>query len=340
LSAGRPAGESAAGRTRAAGGALKRLYSRAFDDNLTGLAGMVAYNLLLSTFPLALIALFIASQVLRSDELQQSVFEDLQRLFPTAAESTLTNLLDRIRTSTTGLGILALVASVWICSSFWGALDTAFCRIYHLECRSWLEQKRFALAMLLVSLLLIAATVAVPALQSIVVGGADELPLGLDEVEGLVYVATLAGGIALLFLVLSIIYWTVPHSRVPWRAVWPGAAAATVAITVVDYSFPAYLSNISTLAGLGTSLVFVVIVLIWFYALAIIILAGAEINALRLERHAAGSKAEPPTARAQPSEEAAGREQAPDQVAQREAGDEQAGRRGPGGAPEQELALR
>jgi membrane protein len=299
------------GRTRNVGGTLKRLFGRAFDDNLTGLAAMVAYNLLLSVFPLALIALFIASQVLQSSDLQSSVFEDLQRLFPSAAESTLVNLLDRIRTSTTGIGVLAFVASVWICTSFWGALDTAFCRIYHMDCRSWLKQKRFGLAMLLVSLSFIAATVAVPALQSIVVAGAEDLPLGLSDVEGLVFAATLAGGIALIFVILTIVYWTVPHGTVPWRAVWPGALGATLAIAIVDYAFPAYLSNISSIAGLGTSLVFIVIVLVWFYALAIIILAGAEINALRLERRATESApahdrtADAPTTRPIAEEESA-----------------------------------
>jgi membrane protein len=275
------AGEPGPRRVR---GFLAQLYWRAFDDNVTGLSAMVAYNLLLSVFPLALIALFIASNVLQSDQLQDSIFEDLRQLFPSAAESTLTNVLDRIRGSTTGLGIVALVVSVWICSSFWGSLDTAFCRIYHMECRSWLKQKRFAMAMLLVSLLFFLATIAVPALQSVVVGGAADLPLGLSDVRGLVFALTLVGGVVLLFVILSVIYWTVPHGRMPWRAIWPGAVAATVAIAIVDYAFPAYLTNISTLAGLGTSLVFIVIVLIWFYALAIIILAGAEINALRFER--------------------------------------------------------
>jgi YihY family inner membrane protein len=293
----RPAEEQApptGGVRRPRAHALKRLYWHAFDDNITGLAGMVAYNLLLSVFPLALLALFIASNVLQSEQLQDSIFEDLQRLFPSAAESTLLNVLDRIRTSTTGIGILALAVSIWICSSFWGALDTAFCRIYHMECRPWLKQKRFGVAMLGVSLLFIAATVAVPALQSIIVSGAEDLPLGLSEVEGLVFAATLAGGIALVFAILALIYWTVPHGRLPWGAIWPGALGATIAISIVDYAFPAYLSNISTLAGLGTSLVFIVIVLLWFYALAIIILAGAEINAVQLEkiheREAAASK--------------------------------------------------
>lgn len=275
---------------RAAGAAVRRLYWKAFEDNVSGLAAMLAYNLLLSVFPLALIALFVASRLLHSDELEARVFEDLTRLFPSTAEGTLTNILDRIKASTTGFGVVAIVASVWICSSFWGALDTAFCRIYHMGCRTWLRQKRFALGMLAVSLLFIAATVVVPVAQSILVAGAEDLPLGLSEVQGIVYVATLGGGIALLFLILSIIYWTVPYARVPWRAVWPGAAAATLAIAVVDYAFPAYLTSVSAFAGLGSSLVLLVIVLVWFFVIATIILAGAEINAVRLEAHAAAER--------------------------------------------------
>jgi uncharacterized BrkB/YihY/UPF0761 family membrane protein len=69
---------------------------------------------------------------------------------------------------------------------------------------------------------------------------------------------------------------------VPWRAVWPGAVGATLAIGVVDYAFPAYLTNISTLAQFGTTIVFILILLIWFYLLALIILGGAVVNALVL----------------------------------------------------------
>ena len=69
---------------------------------------------------------------------------------------------------------------------------------------------------------------------------------------------------------------------------WPGALSATVAIVIVDYAFPAYLGNISTIAQIGTTFVFVLIVLIWFYMLAIIILGGAIINAMRFELHETG----------------------------------------------------
>ena len=273
---------------RRAGRALKTFYVKAYQDNLTGLSGMVAYNLLLSLFPLALLALFIASRILRSAELEDSVFKDLQQLFPSAAEGTITSALNNVKTSSTGLGVVALVSSIWFGSSFWGALDTAFCRIYHVECRSWLRQKRFALVMLVVVLAFMAATVLIPTAQSLLVSGAGDLPFGLNEVRGLIFGVTLAFGLLILFGILCVIYWAVPNRRVPWRAVWPGAALATLAIAIVDYSFPLYLTNVTTIAEVGTTLVFIVIVLLWFYALAIILLGGAIVNAARFEIHETG----------------------------------------------------
>jgi YihY family inner membrane protein len=271
-----------------AGRAVKAFYKKAYTENITGLSGMVAYNMLLSLFPLALLALFIASRILQSHELQDSVFRDLTRLFPSTTESTITGALQRVERSSTSLGIFALVTSIWFGSSFWGALDTAFCQIYHVKCRSWVQQKRFALVMLVVVLAFMAATVLVPAAQSVLSKGTQKLPFGLDNVQGVVFVVTLVASLLVLFAILCVIYWSVPNRFVPWRAIWPGAVLASVAIGIVDYAFPLYLSSASTFAKLGTVLVFVVIVLLWFYTLAIIILGGAVVNALRFELHETG----------------------------------------------------
>ncbi|MDQ6916069.1 MAG: YihY/virulence factor BrkB family protein [Actinomycetota bacterium] len=262
---------------------LARFYRKAYEDNLMGLSGMVAYNLLLSVLPLALLALFIGGQVLSSPTFEHRVLDDLRRIFPNAAESTLSRALHRVEHSSGGIGIAALIASVWIGSSFWGALDTAFCRIYHVECRGWVQQKRFALGMLAVVLLFMAATLAVPTLQSILASGAGKLPLGLNHVRGVVFGISLVVGLLALWGILCLIYWRVPNEPVPWRAIWPGAAGATLVMAAVDYAFPFYLSNVNTIAQVGTTLVFILIVLIWFYVLAIILLGGATINAMRFE---------------------------------------------------------
>ncbi len=263
---------------------VRRFWRVAWESNLTGLASMLAYNMLLGVIPIALLGLFVAGQILSSHAVSTSVLNDLQEVFPGTAEHTLDSLLDEIRTSTTGTGVLALVASLWLGSSFWGALDTAFSRIYGCPSRSWLKQKRFAVSMLLVVLLFMVATVAVPTVQSILRAGVARLPFDLAHVAIVVYAGSLALSLAILFGCLTVIYSRVPHRRVPWRAVWPGALGATIAIGVIDYAFPAYLTNISTIAEFGTTIVFILILLGWFYVLAIIILGGGIVNALRLER--------------------------------------------------------
>jgi membrane protein len=220
--------------------------------------------------------------VLRSEELQASVLADLKRIFPQAAESTLSEGVRRLQHSSTTVGIVALVGSIWVGASFWGALDTAFCRIYHCDCRAWVRQKIFSFGMLGVTLVFVAATVMVPAAQALLASGADDLPLGLSDVRRLIYAITLAFGVVTLFSTLAVTYRLVPKGSPPWSCVWPGALGATIAMVIVDLGFPLYLDNISTLR-LGTSAVFVLIALFWFYVLALILLAGAVINALRFE---------------------------------------------------------
>jgi membrane protein len=261
---------------------LVAFWRKAYEDGITGLAAMVAYNLLLSIFPLALISLFVASRVLRSPELAASVIQDARTIFPTAAESTLVDGIRRLQESSTTVGIVAVVSSLWVGASFWGALDTAFCRIYHRPCRSWVHQKLFGFGMLLVVLIFIAASVFVPTVQALLASSANNLPFGLENTDDLVYFLTVALGLVVLFGALCITYTAVPKGYIPWSCVWPGALGATLATGIVDVTFPVYLTNISTLR-IGTSAVFVLIALVWFYVLALIVLAGAVVNELRFE---------------------------------------------------------
>jgi membrane protein len=207
----------------------------AWNSNITGLASMLAYTMLLGVVPVALLGLFVAGHVLSSPSVMHSIEVDLQDIFPGSTHQTLQSLLKQVATSTTGTGILALVASIWLASSFWGALDTSFSRIYNYPSRPWLQQKRFGVTMV---------------------------------------------GVVLLFMFATVlIHHRVPNRAIPWRSVWPGTLAATIAIGAIDYGFPLYLSSISTIDRFSSTVVFIVIVLGWFYLVAIIILSGAVINA-------------------------------------------------------------
>ena len=200
---------------------------------------MVAYNLMLAVFPFTLLVLFIGGQVLKIHGVETSVLTDLQRLFPNTESHTLSDVLERIEDNSATIGIAAFVGSIWIGASFWGAMDTAFCRIYHVPCRGWIEQKRFSFAMLGVVLLFIAASIFVPTLESTLVSSTDKLPFGLSGIEAIDTILLLGAALLITFGICSVIFWAVPKAPVPWRSIWPGALFVTIGAGPRQLALPA-----------------------------------------------------------------------------------------------------
>jgi membrane protein len=267
---------------------LRAFWQRAYRENVTGLSAMVAYNLMLAVFPFALLVLFVFGQVLKIGGVEDSVLNDLQRLFPNTEQQTLTDVLGRIQDNATTIGIAAFFGSLWIGASFWGAMDTAFCRIYHVECRGWVEQKRFSFAMLAVVLLFIAASIFAPAIESAVLSSTDRLPFGLSDIKAIDTILLLVATLLVTFVICAVIFWAVPKGHMPWRAVWPGATFVTIGAGLANWLFPIYLANVSSLSRLGNTLGFILITLLWFYVLSLALLVGAVINSLRYELHDTG----------------------------------------------------
>ena len=266
----------------------RAFWNRAYKENITGLAGMVAYNLMLAIFPFALLVLFVFGQIVDSNEIEQSVILDIQRLFPNIETDALESTIQRIRSDSTTIGVAAIIGGLWIGASFWGAMDTAFCRIYHVECRGWVAQKRFSLVMLAGLVLLLAASVAVPTIESAALAGADDLPWGLGELGVIRTGIVVLGGFTITFAIVSFIYWAVPKGHMPWASVWPGALFFASAAGIANYVFPLYLTTVSDLDRLGGQLGLVIVALLWFYAVSLGLLAGAVINSLRHEHDDTG----------------------------------------------------
>ena len=267
---------------------LRAFWERAYRENITGLAAMVAYNLALALFPFVLLVLFVFGQVIDNADVRESVIRDLQGIFPAVEQDSLTGVVNRIRDSSTTIGVIAAVGAIWIGASFWGAMDTAFCRIYHVECRGWVEQKRFALMMLLVVIAFLAASVVVPVAEGLLASSTDDLPFGLDQVGAVRTLIVLTAALALTFGICALIYYIVPKGHVPWRGVWPGAVFVTATTAIANAAFPVYLTQ-SNIEELGGALGFILVALLWFYLISLALMAGGVINALRYELHDTGS---------------------------------------------------
>lgn len=268
---------------------LRAFWERAYQENITGLAAMVAYNLALALFPFALLVLFVFGQVIANPDVEAAVLSDLQGIFPAVEQEELARALTRIQSNSTTIGVLAAIGAIWIGTSFWGAMDTAFCRIYHVECRSWLAQKRFALVMLIVVTIFLAASVIVPLAEGLLLAGRDDLPFGLSSISWLDNVIVLLAALTITFLVCALIFYLVPKGHVPWHGVWPGALFVTVTTGIANAVFPFYLTEVSGIDRVGGALGFILIALVWFYLVSLSLMAGAVINALRYELRDTGT---------------------------------------------------
>ena len=172
-------------------------------------------------------------------------------------------------------------------------MDTAFCRIYHVECRGWLEQKRFALVMLFVVMIFLAASVVIPTVEGALIGkGGENLPFGLSSAESVAKVLLLLAALLIVFLMCSAIYYFVPKGHIPWRGVWPGALFVTLTTGIANAVYPFYLAQVSSVGEVGGTVGFILIALVWFYLVSLSLMAGAVINALRFEYHDTGGLTE------------------------------------------------
>lgn len=242
---------------------------------------MVAYIAVMSLIPIVLLALFGVSIVLESASARTTLLLGLERIFPAAARGTLTSSLDAVQNAKLSLAGAALVTSTWAGISLWSALDTAFRGIYGYPARGWLEQKRWAAKMLVAGLGLVVVFIATPAAQSLLAAGTTRLPFGLGNTGAIVWIVSAAAHAA-LFTGLCVVYRFVPRGRPPWSAIWPGALVALLLVTAISMLFPLYLTQVTTLAHAATAFTFVVIILTWFYLLALATLIGAAVNAARL----------------------------------------------------------
>ena len=87
----------------------------------------------------------------------------------------------------------------------------------------------------------------------------------------------------------KMIYWAVTKGHMPWRSVWPGALFFALVTSAGNYIFPLYLTSVSDLHRIGGTIGFILIALVWFYAISLALLAGAVINSLRHESDDTGA---------------------------------------------------
>jgi membrane protein len=243
------------------------------DDDATHMAAGVAFYAVLSLFPLLLGLIAIFGLFLPAQDVQEELFDFFERNLPGSIDVLKANIEDVIRLRG-AIGVVSLILLLWSASSMFSALGRAINRAWDVHRdRPFHIRKLRDLTMSIgvggLFLLSMGATSVFSILES------WDLPFGTAAAD---FGARLLGfGFSLgIFLVL---YKFMPNTKTYWRYVWPGAVLAAVLFEVAKTLFVFYLGSFGSYESVYGSVASVIILLIWIYISALILILGAEVSA-------------------------------------------------------------
>jgi membrane protein len=253
--------------------AFPTLFHKFFADRGTHLAAMVAYFALLSFVPLVFLALALLGLAGRADESSFFVTE-LTRMFPDTSVRRVVDIVETLRENALPLGVFGGVFLLWSSLSLFSVLESAFNIVYAQPNRPFLKGKAIASALLLGSLILLFAGLVIGSI------GLELLKRYADWLatsDALAYTVSIVVSTLAVLLFLLATYYVLTNVAHTFREVLPGAILGAVVLQVSFQVLPVYVrlsKDVVTLQALGAP----VILLVWLYVMANVIVVGAEVN--------------------------------------------------------------
>ena len=250
-----------------------------FADRGPHLAAMIAYFALLSLVPLIFLALALLGLFGRVDESTYLVTE-LNKILPSASIGQIVRVVNDIRDNAATLGLIGGVFLLWTSLSLFSVLESAFNIVYDRPNRSFLRGKFLATLFMAGSIVALA--------MGLVIGG-----FGYDLLQrfagGVIANGIVAYSLSALvstlsvFLFLVLAYERLTNEPLSLRQVWPGALLAALLLQATFQILPVFVRlsrEVVAVQALGTS----VLLLVWIYVMANVIVFGAEVNWWRARR--------------------------------------------------------
>jgi membrane protein len=258
----------------------KRIFKQMSRDNLSLVAAGVAFYALLAIFPALAAMVSIYAYFASPTDIASHLNQVLALLPESTAELILTQIASITQKSNASLSfsaIITLVLTIWSSSKGSQALITA-CNISYQE----YEKRSFFKAQLVRFLFSIGAiVVAIFALFIIGILPVVLNLVGLKEHLDLLLKFISWPLLAFIFnLALVLLYRYAPHRKpAKWRWITMGSVTATLLWILASIGFSFYVSQFASYNETYGSLGAVVIMLMWLYISAYIIILGATINA-------------------------------------------------------------
>lgn len=246
------------------------------------LCGLLAYNFLTALFPLFLGVLAIAGFVL-PDTVLHDLANSLDAGLPQEVVSdnglnlNFYQMLASFQAASKLTAIVSFLGFIWTGANLFSAMENCFSIIFRTRGRDPIRQKLMAIGMVFFFAVLTPLSVVAAAVS----GSLPALQRDLGAVPGLGLIVGLGGyllGLASAFLLFFLTYLIVPNRRMHPAEVWSGALVAAVLFEIVTYVFPVYVGHFMAHAWFGHLVLLLGILAVWFWAISLILLFGAELN--------------------------------------------------------------
>jgi membrane protein len=212
---------------------------------------------------------------------QTELIKLFENVMPANAYSFLeTTIVDVITNRSGALLVVMFFATIIFSTNGIHALMHAFVVSAHeFKSRTWIQQRKVAVFMLMLVLLMFSISGALIILSRSVV--ARLVDVGVLQVNLVFYVIMIFKWIliiAMLFFAISTLYYFVPAKKKDFRYISPGSIVATALFILTSMGFSAYVNDFGQYNKLYGSIGTLIVILIWLYLNSIALLVGFELN--------------------------------------------------------------
>jgi membrane protein len=263
----------------------KRLVGQFQAHDIPGLGAELAYRFLFAIFPFGLfvaaLAAFIASWLRIDNPTQQILSAIGDNLPPDIANSLRPELENVINTTRPGLVSIGAIAALWAAAGGTNALMKGMNRAYGVE-ETRTIPVRYAVA---VGLTLLACVGVIASFVTVVGGSlltqqlASQIGMGA-QAWMILQVLRWPAVFLLLVVAVAVLYRFAPNIAAPWRSILVGATAFAIGWLLATFVLALYIANFSNYGATYGSLGSVIVLMLWFYLTAVLLVSGAELAAV------------------------------------------------------------
>jgi membrane protein len=243
-------------------------------------ASAIAFNMLMALLP-ASIFLFTLIPFIPIPNFQTELVKLFENILPQTAYSFMEGtIVDVITNRSTALLVVMFLATIIFSTNGIHALMHAFNVSAHgFPSRTWLQQRKIAVFLLVLILLMFSTAAALIILNRSVVDNLVEM--GVLRLNLVFYVLMIFKWIlimGILFFAISSLYYLVPAQKKDFRFISPGSILATALFIITSLGFSAYVNNFGQYNKLYGTIGTLIVILIWLYLNSVALLVGFELN--------------------------------------------------------------